>query len=74
MSDQPRDPAHIIRNGEVGGDGLNSAACLFVDGSRHPFQPVAASGNEDQIIALAGKSIGIEGADAARCAGDDGAS
>ena len=57
--------------GEVGGDDVNRDACVAAQLVGEGGQFVGAARDEDQIVAAAGEAVGIDGADAVRCAGDE---
>ncbi len=58
--------------GKIGDEQVDSAAGRGAQRLRQRFEPGAVAGNEDEIIAAAGKAVGIDGADAGGCTGHDG--
>ena len=65
------DAGEVVGIGEVGGDDVDRDAGVAAQLVGKGGELVGAARDEDQIMPAAGEAVGIDGADAVRCAGDE---
>ena len=58
--------------GEIGRQHVYRAPGLGAERRRQGFEAAGIAGNQDEIVAAVGQPVGVDGADAGRCASDEG--